>query len=262
MSFQTYHIPSLNTHDDPSSPANLFSLIYDSVQWEQFSKGRQIAIISRPENDLTPLVRTTTVYQTPSQPFTAIHETIVDEIRKASGIDTLSLNHAMMEIYDSRYTTMGFHTDQGLDLADDSYICLFSCYEQGADDFPRVLTVRNKESGEEFEVLMEHHSAIVFSTAANKSHVHKIEGKNLPRGYENRWMGVTLRLAKSHVRFVDGVAYLVSGGEEMGELAIATDSEKGAFFRYKGMENREVDYEYPDIRYTISPSDRMPAVQR
>ncbi|KAF3915769.1 hypothetical protein ABW20_dc0106742 [Dactylellina cionopaga] len=258
MSFQRYAINHFDNLDNLDNSDNLFSLLYGSVQWEQFSKGRQIAIVHRPERDQTPLVRTTTAYQLASQPFSPIHQTIIDEIKKASGIENLHLNHAMLEIYDSRYTTMGFHTDQALDLDPDSYICLFSCYENGADPYPRVLTVRNKRSEEEFEVQLLHHSVVVFSTATNQQHLHKIEGKGFPKNHDNRWVGLTLRLSKSFVKFIEGVPCLVSNKSELGELTIATEEERRAFFRYKGSENREIDFVYPDIRYTISPSDRMP----
>ena len=253
MSFERYTI----NHQD-----NLFPVLHQSVQWEDFSKGRQIAILHRPSQnqDMIPLVRTTTVYQKPSQSFSPIYQTVVDEIQKASGIDDLRLNNAMLEIYDSRYTTMGFHTDQALDLDPDSYICLFSCYEKGADAHPRILTVKNKESGDEFEVPLLHHSFVVFSTATNCKHLHKIEGKGLPKNHDNRWMGFTLRLSKTFVKFVDGVPYLVSGDLELGELTLATEAERKEFYACKGLENKGIDYKYPDIRYTISPSDRMPPV--
>ncbi|KAF1976763.1 hypothetical protein BU23DRAFT_12134 [Bimuria novae-zelandiae CBS 107.79] len=249
MSFDSYSI----VH-----PENLFPLLHQSVQFEDFSKGRQIAILYRTSADAIPLVRTTTAYQTPSQPFSPIHEALVEKIRDASGITSLQLNNAMLEVYDARYTTMRFHTDQALDLTLDSYICLFSCYEKGADAQPRVLTVRKKESGEEWEVELEHHSVVVFSTATNQEHVHKIEAKDLPRDYDNRWMGLTLRLAKTFVRFEEGVAHLVVNGCKRGELTLATSVEAREFYKYKGAENRETTFEYPDIGYTISPSDRMP----
>ena len=249
MSFERY---SINLSD------NSFPLLHQSVQWEEFSKGRQIAVLHRPEKDQIPLVRTTTVYQTPSQPFSPIHQTVIDKIQEASGIQNLHLNNAMLEVYDSRYTTMKFHTDQALDLEPDSYICLFSCYEKGADSHPRVLTVKNKESGEEFEVQLLHHSVVVFSTATNRKHLHKIEGKGLPKNHDNRWMGFTLRLSKTVVKFIDGVPCLTSGKSELGELTLATEVERKAFYGYKGLENKETDYEYPELRYTISPSDRMP----
>ena len=241
-------------------PDNLFPLLYESVQWETFPKGRQIAILSKAKDDHIPLIRTTTVYQNPYQPFSAIHDTIVNKIRSVSGIKTLELNNAMAEVYDSRYTTMKFHTDQALDLDPESYICLFSCYEKGEDEHPRVLTVQIKETKKEFEVPLLHHSVVIFSTATNKNHLHKIEGKGFPKKYDNKWMGVTLRLSKSFVKFKEGIPYLVSGESEPRELTIATDKEQGNFYGYKGAENRGTDFEWPHIQYTISPSDRMPAV--
>lgn len=248
MSFERYNI---------NHPDNLFPLLYQSVNFEDFSKGRQIAVLHRPEEGHIPLVRTTTVYQTPSQPFSDIHGTLIDNIKVTSGIQDLDFNNAMLEVYDSRYTTMKFHTDQALDLDPDSYTCLFSCYEKGADSHPRVLTMKNKDSGEEFEVQLLHHSAVIFSTATNRRHLHKIEGKGLPKNHSNRWMGLTLRFSKTFVKFVDGVPCLVSGGSDMGELTTATEEERKAFYGYKGLENKQTNYSYPDIRYTISPSDRM-----
>lgn len=249
MSFERYNI---------EHPENVFTLLHQSVRWEEFSKGRQIAIIARSDNDHIPLVRTTTAYQIPGQTFSAIHETIVDKIRNASGIKQLELNHAMLEVYDSRYKTMKFHSDQALDLDPNSYICLFSCYEKGGDSHPRVLTVQNKEDKKEFEVELLHHSVLIFSTTTNQKHLHKIEAKNLPKNYDDRWMGFTLRLSKSFVKFTDGIPHLISSTSDLGELTIATDKERQEFFGYKGAENREIGFQYPELRYTISPSDRMP----
>ena len=251
MSFDRYRV---------DLPDNVFPLLRQSVGWEEFSKGRQIAVLHRPENKGTPLIRTTTVYQAPSQPFKPIHESIIQGIQNASGIKDLDLNNAMLEVYDSRYTTMGFHTDQALDIQSDSYICLFSCYENGADAHPRVLTVKNNESGQEFEVQLLHHSVVVFSAVTNRHHLHKIEGRDLPEGHDNRWMGFTLRLSKSFVRFRDGVPHHVSEGVDMGELTLATDMERRAFYGFKGQENKGIDYQYPELRYTISPSDLVPTV--
>ena len=248
MAFERYSID----HDD-----NPFPLLYQSVKWEDFSKGRQIAVLHRPENDSVPLIRSTTVYETPSQPFQPIHHTMIDSIRQATGIQDLELNNAMLEVYDSRYRTMNFHTDQALDLDPGSYICLFSCYEHGADSHPRVLTVKSKDNGEESEVQLLHHSVVVFSTTTNQKHLHKIEGRDLPRDHNNRWMGFTLRLAKTSVKIVDGVSHLMSGQSHKGELTIATDKERGAFFGLKGLENKGVDFQWPEIGYTISPSDLM-----
>ena len=251
MSFQRYTV---------HHPENFFQLLHYSVKWEDFSKGRQIAVLHQPEEDSIPVVRTTTVYETPSQPFSPTHETVIKSIQEeaTSGKD-LKFNNAMLEVYDARYTTMTFHTDQALDLDPDSYICLFSCYEKGADAHPRVLTIKNKNSGEQFQVELLHHSAVIFSTAMNRDHLHKIEGRDLPKDHDNRWMGFTLRLSKTFVTFVDGEACVIRRGEsKLRELTLATDEERKAFYRYKGLENKETDFEYPEICYTISPSDLMP----
>lgn len=250
MSFDRYSIEHAE---------NLFPLLYQSAQFEDFSKGRRIANFHRPEGGQYPLIRTTTVYGKPSQPFSSIHQNVIDKIRKASGVHDLDLNNAMLEVYDSRYKTMGFHTDQALDMDPESYICLFSCYEQGADDYPRLLTVKNKKSGEEFEVPLLHHSVVLFSAATNQQHTHKIERRDLPNNHANRWMGFTLRLSTTFVKFFDGIPHLVSDDTDLGEFMLASEAEKRDFFKLKGRENRESSFEWPEISYTISPSDLMPA---
>ena len=51
----------------------------------------------------------------------------------------------MIEIYDSKYCKMGFHTDQSLDLQENSYIGIFSCYNDPTTKDLRKLKVKNKE---------------------------------------------------------------------------------------------------------------------
>ena len=53
-----------------------------------------------------------------------IHYDIIENIKKISGID-VKLNNALIEIYGSKYCTMGYHSDQSLDLDEKSYICIF-----------------------------------------------------------------------------------------------------------------------------------------
>lgn len=104
------------------------------------------------------------------------------------------------------------------------------------------------------KIIMEHHSIIYFNTATNKEYVHKIildECNN--RSDDNEWIGITFRLSKSFVHFIDGVPHL--HGDKI--LRMATTEEVGEFRKLKSRENFETDFNYPEINYTISKSDLM-----
>jgi hypothetical protein len=117
-----------------------FSSLTDSIKFEDICKGRKGAILIDCKDDEIPIIRTTTNYSEPAQHFTDpqyILIKIIKNVIKASLNDnefydnefTIDFNNAMIEVYDNVYHKMGFHTDQSLDLQEDSYICLFSCYE-------------------------------------------------------------------------------------------------------------------------------------
>jgi len=105
MSFQKVLLPF---------QVNLVDTLIHSVYWENRPKGVKIAVISRSdtEGQIIPIVRTTSKYDTPAQHFAPIHEEIIEQIKTASGIDALQLNHATCEIYDYQYRTMKHHTEQ------------------------------------------------------------------------------------------------------------------------------------------------------
>lgn len=105
---------------------NLFTELSESVNFETICKGRKGAILVNIKNNLIPIVRTTTKYKNTVQKFMKIHENIMEEIKKHGDF---KFNNAMIEIYDSDYSKMKFHSDQSLDLEKESYICIFSCYK-------------------------------------------------------------------------------------------------------------------------------------
>src|SRR5579863_5668420 len=100
---------------------NIFDELARSIEYEDITKGRKGAILVDCKNDLIPLVRTTTNYKKPAQRFLRIHYDIIEQIKKVTNNNKLEFNNAMIEIYDSKYCTMGFHSDQATDLAEDSY---------------------------------------------------------------------------------------------------------------------------------------------
>lgn len=154
----------------------------------------------------------------------------------------------MVEIYDSGYKTMSFHTDQTQDLAQDSYICIFSCYEGGtleSDEAPRMLVVKNKETELVTEYPMRNHECIVFSTATNATHVHRI----VVGGCRRRWLGVTFRTSKTFVERREDGLFLVGSGKL---LRRANEEDAVEMRKCKGRENKEDDFVWPDMDFTIS----------
>ena len=217
---------------------------------EQVSNSRQIANLVEPnEHGAFPIVRTTTKYNQPSQLFTEAHKDLIRKIYEASQRD-MKLNNAMLEVYTSEYSKMKFHTDQALDLADNSHICLFSCYENEQEPNPRILRVKEKATGAVYEIILDHHSIIVFSTQTNASHLHKIVADPGPgKECRSNWLGITFRQSKTYVERNDHNTSFVATGKP---VRLATDEERKQFFMYKKLENEQSGYVYPDIDYTLS----------
>ena len=202
-----------------------------------------------------PVVRTTTPYSAPAQRFRAVHEQLAALIQKSASL-AVRFNNALIESYTNAYTTMGGHSDQALDLADESSIAVFSCYEHPElANPPRRLVVESKgPGGEKFEIPLTHNSVVVLSVATNRRFRHKIVLDASKRAPENQWLGVTFRTSKTSVRLRDGHAYLPDDTR----LTLATEEQRREFFRLRGRENDETDFTYPRITYTISESDLMP----
>lgn len=235
-----------------NSDTNLFNELSTSIDFEDIAIGRKGAILIDNNNDLIPIVRTTTNYNKPAQKFKDIHYKLIDMIRKVSKNDNLKFNNAMIELYDSRYKKMRYHTDQSLDLEDNSYICIFSCYDDNSTTDIRKLKVKNKLSNDEFEFSLEHNSLIMFSIDANKKHQHKII---LDKSTTNKkWLGITFRLSKTYIKFYGNVPYFY---QDNIILNMATHEERKQFMKLKGLENSHVEYTYPKITYTISSNDLM-----
>lgn len=236
-----------------SEPEQRFKELSTSTEFEDITKGRKGAILVDYRDELVPIVRTTTKYSKPVQKFLPIHYDIIDRIKNSFSLDT-NFNNAMIEIYDSRYHKMGFHTDQSLDLEEDSYICLYSCYKYHKPEDTRKLKIKNKLNGEFSEVMLDQDSAVLFSTSVNKVHQHKIvlEPYN---DSTNEWLGITFRLSKTFIRFEDDLPYIFPTDRI---LKMANEEERINLYRSKKAENNGTDYKYPDIDYTISESDLMP----
>ncbi|MET8749958.1 hypothetical protein ABZW32_07695 [Streptomyces sp. NPDC004667] len=236
---------------------NPFEELSASARWEDLGKGRRGATLTRiDETDGVPLVRTTTRYGSPAQRFRAVHERLARRIQERAALP-VGFNNALIENYTNAYRTMGSHCDQALDLADGSFIAVFSCYRHPETSPPRKLIFESKGSdGEKFEIPLAHTSVVVFSVDTNRRLRHKIVADAPVRAEDDPWLGVTFRTSKTFVRFRDGHAHLPRGER----LTPADDEQRREFYRLRRRENHETDFVYPPLTYTVSESDLMPPV--
>lgn len=229
---------------------NLFDELSTTSSFENITKGRKGGNLIDYKDELVPIVRTTSIYQNPPQQFLKIHYDIINQIKSISKIPNINFNNAMIEMYDELYTSMGYHTDQSLDLQDDSYICIFSCYNNETKDDVRTLDIKNKITNKTQSIILEHNSIVIFSTETNRNHLHKIILEKVTTN--KKWLGITFRLSKTYIKFINEIPYFYNTNEI---LKIATDKEKQEFMKMKGCENKLIEYKYPKINYTISNSD-------
>ncbi|MEV6211616.1 hypothetical protein [Kitasatospora sp. NPDC051914] len=236
---------------------NIFAELSASVRWEGVGKGRQGAVLTKVDAaDGVPLVRTTTRYGSPAQRFRAVHERLARQIQDRAAL-SVGFNNALVESYTNAYRTMGSHCDQALDLADGSFIAVFSCYRHPEAGPRRKLIFESKEPGvERFEIPLAHNSVVAFSVDSNRRLRHKIVMDATVPTADNQWLGVTFRTSKTFVQFRDGQAHLPQGAR----LVPADDEQSAEFYRLRRRENNETDFTYPLLTYTVSESDLMPPV--
>ena len=223
------------------------------VDFEDVGKGRKgTVLVDDGESGCLPVVRTTTSYERAAQRFGEAHQDIIAKlISQCQSVsqcpEGLAFNNCLIEVYDGRYRRMGYHSDQATDLAPDSWICVFSCYVEEDDGFDnlRLLKIKDKTTGELSSIVMEQHSAILWSVTTNRKFLHKIVLQDTSREQTPRWLGMTLRLSR---RFVTP--------ERPIRLA-ANEEERKQFFAWRRRENKEIHFEWPDFDYTISPSDLL-----
>lgn len=216
----------------------VYNLVFNldlNVGFENIAKGRKGAIIVDPRNDDIPIVRSTTIYKLKPEFFNDNHKQLVHQINKIKNIE---LNNAMIECYDNTYKTMGYHSDQELDLADNSYICIYTAIGN------RILKIKSKETNEEREIHMKPNTLIIFDLNFNRKHWHKIElGK-----FNDKWIGITLRKSKTYIRYIDEIAYFVETGEI---VEVANDLQKKEYYTLRSLENKLIEFKWPYITYNI-----------
>lgn len=240
---------------------NLFCELSNQINFENVGKGRIGNHLVKTNDNGIPIIRTTTQYSIPAHHFSSTHHKIVDCINdKLVNLNTINFNNALIEIYDSSYTKMKYHSDQCLDLATNSYIGLFSCYEKPdelTEQSIRKLKIKDKITNEEFEISLTHNSLVLFSLSANSKFFHKIVLEQIPKQKplksENKWLGITFRESKTFIHFKNNLPYFANG--EL--LKLATDIQKKEYYMLRGEENRSIDFIYPTIDYTLSKADLM-----
>ncbi|MFD7844299.1 hypothetical protein ACFV4K_15345 [Nocardia sp. NPDC059764] len=235
---------------------DLFAQLSTSALFEDVGKGRRGATLTKADDaDRVPLVRTTTRYANPTQHFRPVHDRLAQQIQTRAGISK-PFNNALIETYTNAYAKMGSHSDQALDLADESFIALFSAYRHPEPIPPRKLIFERKGSTEKFEIPLANHSVVIFSVTSNRELKHKIVLDTPAQAAENEWLGVTFRTSKTFIHFRGGHPYLPPGTR----LTSADEDQQREFFQLRRRENNEADFVYPTLTYTVSDSDLSPPV--
>jgi 2OG-Fe(II) oxygenase superfamily len=242
---------------------NIFELLANIMEFEDINKGRKGGVLVKPEQCRIPIVRTTTNYKNPVYHFTQIHNIIIEKLNKQiqeeAKIKPFEFNNALIEVYDREYYKMGYHSDLDMDLEDNSFIAIFSCYENASNllsNALRKLKIKSKTTSEEFEISLPNNSLILFSLETNREFVHKIIldiSKNEITFGTNRWLGLTYRKSKTFIKFNNGLPFLTNGNL----LRVANDEEREAFYKLKKQENEVINFKYPEINYTLSISDTL-----
>ena len=230
---------------------NIFNELEKSCDFEDITVGRKGQTLVDYKNELIPLVRTTTIYNKSVQSFSQIHYNIINQIKNTIKDNNLEFNNALIEIYTNEYHKMKYHSDQSLDLDNNSYICLFTCYENNSNDNIRKLIIKNKTTNESSYLSLDNNSIIIFSIEKNKNYLHKIILDNIKSN--NRWLGITFRLSKTFIKFINEIPYFYPNMNKI--LRLANSEEKITFYSCRSKENLTNNYIYPEIDYTISISD-------
>lgn len=229
---------------------NPFEELLRSVRFDDVTTDRRGTVLVKVDASGIPIVRTTTPYRAPAQPFRPIHDRLAQQIRESASLSH-PFNNALVEHYTNAYSTMKRHSDQALDLAEASSIAVYSCYRDPQHPSRRLI-VKPKESAAAFEVPLDHGCVVTFSLDTNRRFSHAIVLRaNAP---DNDWLGLTFRTSKTFVRFIDGYPTLPSGAR----LTFANEEQRREFFQMRRRENDETSFVYPSICYTLSESDLSP----
>jgi len=234
----------------PPEPAPSFEALYGSLRFDDVeTPGRRGAVLVHADASGIPIVRSTTPYTAAARPFQLIHEQLAQRISQSGLLPPF--NHVLAEHYSNAYSKMKRHSDQAQDLAEGSWIAVYSCYRD-PERASRRLVVHPKEAGAGFEIPLEHAHVVAFSLDTNRRFTHAIKLR-VPAP-DNEWLGLTFRTSKTRVRFVDGRPTLANGTC----LTLATEEQRRELFSLRRRENEETSFTYPELSYTLSQSDLLP----
>ena len=244
--FRSYTVPS---------QGDLFAELSASARLEELGRGRRGAVLVVTDDARgVPIVRTTTAYTLPAQCFRPIHATLARQISACASL-AVPFNNALLEVYTRAYPTMRAHSDQALDLDDAGEIALFSCYEYpGAGPSRRLMVEAKEPGGPSFVIPLLHGSVVVFSADTNRRFRHRIVLDPATGDLDNPWLGVTFRTSKTWVHIADEQPRLADGTP----LTLANEAERREFLGLRRQENQEMDFVYPRVTCTLSPSDLWP----
>lgn len=242
-----------------------FTKLKKSCMFENVAKGRQGANVIDIQSNLIPLVRTTTPYQNANQTMTPVYYELMKQINQSIQ-QTLDFNNALVELYSSKCSKMGFHSDQSQDLNPDSFICIFSCYDLPTVSIPKKLKIQQKmesnidvktktktKSSTTPELNLHHNSITLFSVNTNSKYQHKIISPFFS-SIDPECCIVTFRQSKTFITFDNNnkTPFFVKNNTP---LRLASDDERMKLYQYKSLENSHVHFKYPDLDWTISPGD-------
>jgi hypothetical protein len=71
---------------------------------------------------------------------------------------------------------------------------------------------------------------------------------------DDKWLGITFRLSKTYIEFVNEISYFYKTDKK---LKLANEEETKEFYKMRQTENKSINFEYPEINYTISESDLL-----
>lgn len=234
-----------------ATPEPSFEDLLASVHLQEITRGRRGAVLVEPDARGVPLVRTTTPYAAAAQRFRPLHAQLAQAIHEGGALPQ-PFNNALAEHYTSAYAKMKRHSDQAQDLADGSWIAVYSCYRDPRRP-SRRLVIHPKGPGAADEIVLEHHGVVAFSLASNQRFTHAITLRSPSPSPANEWFGITFRTSKTWVRFLDGTPTLPHGAP----LTLASDDQRRELLQMRRRENEETGFVYPLISYTLSQSDLL-----
>jgi hypothetical protein len=98
---------------------------------------------------------------------------------------------------------------------------------------------------------------MLFSVETNTKYQHKIVLEPVPNAKplvaDNKWLGITFRTSKTYIRFHDNEPRFSNGTL----LELAGKEQETEFYKLRGQENRELNFVYPELTYTVNVADRM-----